>query len=116
MQILHFIIDEPAFLCYNFKVVENFEECVKMNLEQPPEKKTCRSHNETSIMRENEIGIQNKKFFGIRCRLKVNTKKEDRIVILKFNKQYSFERISEIKKSVFGTVFFITSLLKMVSF
>lgn len=66
-----------------------------MDLDQPPEKKNCSVHNKAI---EDEIKKQNKEMYEIRSKLKVNSKREDRIAILEFNKQYVPEGNSEVEK------------------
>lgn len=67
-----------------------------MDIDQPPEKKNCPVHTATSAILENEINKQNKEFYEIRGKLKVNTKREDRIAILNFNNQFIPEGNSEV--------------------
>lgn len=66
-----------------------------MDVDEPPEKKNC-PDTEISATLKNEINKQNKEFFDIRGKLKVNTKREDRIAILNFNKQFIPEGNSEV--------------------
>lgn len=70
-----------------------------MDVEQPPEKKICPIHTETSPNLEDEIKKQNREFFDIRGKLKANTKREDRIAMLTFNKQFIPEGNSEVNKN-----------------
>lgn len=70
-----------------------------MDVGQPPEKKTYPVHIKTSPNSEDEITKQNKAFFDIRGKLKANTKREDRIAMLTFNKQSIPEGNSEVKQS-----------------
>lgn len=75
-----------------------------MDLDQPPEKKNCSVHTETNAISKNEIDKENKEFFEMRGKLKVNTKREDRVAILNFNKQFIPDGNSEVKKeSAFET-------------
>lgn len=69
-----------------------------MDAEQPPEKKICPIQTNSSSNVEDEIKKQNKEFFDIRGKLKANTKREDRIAMLAFNKQFIPEGNSEVKK------------------
>ncbi|XP_055294999.1 poly [ADP-ribose] polymerase-like isoform X2 [Sitodiplosis mosellana] len=66
-----------------------------MDSDQPPEKKNCPVEME-AVELEREIKKQNKEFFELRGKLKANSKKEDRIAILQFNKQFIPEGNSEI--------------------
>lgn len=66
------------------------------DLSQPPEKKNCLAEPKTSPIQEEELKKQNKEFFEIRAKLKVNTKKEDRIAMLTFNEQFIPEGNSEV--------------------
>lgn len=69
-----------------------------LDIDEPPEKKNCSVHNNGSgTAMENETKKQNKEFYEIRTILKTNTKKEDRVAILKFNNQHVPTENAEVK-------------------
>ena len=79
----------------NLRITHQMEIRKRLGIE-PPEKRTCLVQND-SIALEKEIEKQNKEFFELRGKLKANTKKDDRIAILKFNEQFIPEGNSEVK-------------------
>lgn len=86
---IHWIAPNEYYKCVLFIYLSTYTD-----LDEPPQKKKCM----TNTMMENEIAKQNKEFFEIRGRLKDNTKREDRVAILKFNNQFVPTGNEEVKK------------------